>query len=63
MQIQTLVTKEEMASILQVHPNSILRYARESLIPYYRVGRLLMFDPREVLAAFQRGPKAEVTNA
>jgi excisionase family DNA binding protein len=41
---ETLVDVNEAARILQVHPMSIYRYAKERKIPYFQVGGRKRFN-------------------
>ncbi|MEW6555114.1 MAG: helix-turn-helix domain-containing protein [Actinomycetota bacterium] len=46
-----LLTSKEMAPILGISEAEVRRSARLGYIPYYRFGRLMRFDPAEVLEA------------
>ncbi len=48
------LTTAEMAARLQVHPKTVLKLAREGVIPSIRVGQQLRFDPIEVETALRR---------
>jgi excisionase family DNA binding protein len=41
----------DIAAMLNVHPRTVRRLARQRAIPSYRVGRALRFDPERVLNA------------
>lgn len=48
-----LKTPEEMAEILNVKLHVIYRLSHQGKIPKLRIGRLLRFDPVEVLQCFK----------
>lgn len=54
-----LLTAEELAVVLGVHPNTVLTGARSGLIPSLRMGpRVLRFDVDAVLKAMAAKPAA-----
>ena len=53
--LPTLLTPEELAACLQVAPSTIRFWAREGLIPGYRIrSKILRFDYGEVLNQLRR---------
>jgi excisionase family DNA binding protein len=53
-----LQTAEQLAPSLGVSPRMLLRLAQRAEIPFYRIGRLIRFDPNAVREALARGRKA-----
>jgi excisionase family DNA binding protein len=53
-----LQTADQLAPSLGVSPRMLLRLAQRSEIPFYRIGRLIRFDPQAVREALARGRKA-----
>jgi excisionase family DNA binding protein len=53
-----LQTAEQLAPSLRVSPRMLLRLAQRGEIPFYRIGRLIRFDPNAVREALARGRKA-----
>lgn len=51
-----LVSRDELAALLGVHPRTILRAEKRGDIPSYRVGRLRKYDAAEVFAALHSAP-------
>ena len=43
------VTPEKLADTLDLPISSVWRLAREGMVPFYRIGRLIRFDLDEVL--------------
>ena len=52
---KNLIDAIEMAKILGVSRVSLYSWASQELIPVIRVGKLLRFDPDEVVKYFQEG--------
>lgn len=50
-----LIGAKELAKILGIPKSSIWRYCREGTLPHYRLGRLILFDLREVLLSLKHG--------
>jgi len=46
---EKLINAEEMGELLSLPPASVRRLAREGKLPCYRLGRLLRFDPAQIL--------------
>lgn len=53
---EKLIGPEPLGKLVDLPANSIRRLARLGLIPCYRFGRLMRFDPEAVLAAMRQGP-------
>ncbi len=51
---EKLLTSEELAEKLQIHPATILRYAREQILPVIKVGGTNRFILSDVVAAMQK---------
>jgi len=48
-----LKTAHEIAALLRVHRNTVLRYARTGVLPAVRVGHRVLFDPVEIEKAIK----------
>jgi len=48
------VTTQELAEYLRLHPKTVLRLAKEHVIPCLRAGQAIRFRPDEVEAALRR---------
>ncbi len=49
----TLVTTNDAAKIIGIHPQTMARWARRGVVPAYIVGRGFRFDLEEVLDALR----------
>ena len=45
---EPLLTASEAAELLRIHPVTILRWARESRLPFHRLGRRVAFRASEL---------------
>jgi excisionase family DNA binding protein len=52
--LDDLLSVEEVALRLYLHPESVRRKAREGTLPAYRIGRRWVFSEREMLALMDR---------
>jgi excisionase family DNA binding protein len=52
-QVDRLLTKVEMAKLLNVNLVTIYRYTKSGKIPFFRVGRRLLFDKELVLTSIK----------
>jgi len=50
-----VLTTQEAAALLSVHPKTLLRQVREGTIPAARVGRRWKFSKRQLLAWLEHG--------
>lgn len=48
--LDRLVTIDELSSLLKTSKATIYHWCHRQIIPYYRMGRLSLFDPVEVEA-------------
>jgi len=55
---EPLATAEDLAPELKVSARMLQRLAQRGDIPYFRIGRLLRFDPEAVRAALGSGVSA-----
>jgi excisionase family DNA binding protein len=55
-----LVSATEMASVLRIGRSTVLKWARTGVLPSYRIGGVVRFDPTMVMAAV-RSPQAKET--
>lgn len=53
--MQPLLTPEQLAERLNLHPETVRRLSRENKIPYFLVGGSYRYDWIEVRAALQKG--------
>ena len=44
-----LLTAEQLAEVLQVHPATIYQWVKSKTIPFYQAGRFVRFNLQEVL--------------
>ena len=51
--IEALLSREEVAKLLQINKVTLWRYTRENRIPHYRVGKKMLFKKSEVLEAIK----------
>lgn len=52
-----MLTTDEAARLLRVHPNTLRRLADQGLVPHIRVGRAYRFDPSLITAQNIRRPE------
>ena len=52
-----IVSAEELASILGIHPDTVRRMARDRQIPALLVGKRLRFEVQAVLDALRASPQ------
>lgn len=52
-----LLTTDEAAELLRVHPNTLRRLAEQGQIPHIRIGRSYRFDPAVITVQNGRGPE------
>jgi excisionase family DNA binding protein len=45
---ETLLTPEDTAQLLDLHPVTLLRWAREGRVPHHRLGRKIRFRASEL---------------
>ena len=57
-----LVDARELSHITNIPISSIWRGCREGVLPHYRFGRTLRFDPNEVFACLRRNVLEGRTN-
>lgn len=50
-----LLDARDLGKRLSIKPETLLAWARRGMIPHYRLGTLVRFDPQEVLAWVQDG--------
>ena len=50
---QPLITADEAAVIIGVHPRTVTRWARRGVVPAFAVGRGFRFDIEEVLESLR----------
>ena len=48
-----LLTAEDIAPFLKLHPNTVYRLASQKVIPSFKVGRSVRFDLPSVLSALR----------
>lgn len=46
--IQPMLTVEDIANVMQVHPRTIQRWCRERRVPHIRIGRKIRFTPAQL---------------
>ncbi len=47
---QPLLSKDQVATLLGVRPRYVDRLMKEGRLPYYKIGRLVRFQPGDVAA-------------
>jgi len=60
--MNTLIDAKEMAKITNIPVSSIWRGCRQGTIPHYRHGRIVRFDPDEVLRAMRESAETPKRN-
>ena len=55
-----LLTKSQALEILKISKPTLLRYQKEGLIPYHRVGRKVYFKMSEIVSATKVAPKTKL---
>lgn len=48
-----LFDRKEMASLLRISPNHLAWLTQQGIIPHYRLGRCIRYDPDDVKEALQ----------
>lgn len=56
-----LVTIEEMAKLIDIHPRTLRTWARKGLVPMIKVGGFCRFNPEQVWTAMQETATTKVT--
>ena len=46
--MERLMTKADMAAVLQVHPKTVAEWVREGVLPHRIVGKRVRFDDRDL---------------
>jgi excisionase family DNA binding protein len=45
---EPLITASQASGLLQIHPETLRRWAREEKVPYHRLGRKILFRASEL---------------
>jgi excisionase family DNA binding protein len=60
MQIKQLLRENEQAAVLQVSKTTLREWRRRKIIPFVKVGRVVLYDPQRVQEALRRFERKEV---